>query len=197
MLSVCEVIDNIQQILPAPNNALVHRVMGWGATKVQSTRTWMRNFAALGVATQIKPGEYKNIDTKIKPGEHKSITTEIKSGEHKSIITEIKPGERKRIATAIKSGERKSMATEFKSSQLPEAIEARGSILYVIDNDKVFRARLANLPQVSRTSYTPTTLTVIKENIVPAFDRVSRLNPSIADSLKRILDSLPMTRRAI
>ena len=143
MLSVCEVTESIHQVLPAPNDSLVHRVMGWEATKVQSMRTWMRNFAAAGVATQIK------------------------SGEHKSIATEIKP------------------------SQLPEAIETRVGILYVIDNDEVFGANWANLPKSWRTSYTPYSLARIRETIVrPAFDRVSRLNPKIGDSLKRILESL-------
>jgi hypothetical protein len=87
----------------------------------------------------------------------------------------------------IKSGEQehKSIKTEFKSSLLPEAIEARVSIRYVIENDEVFGAKWANLPKNSRTSYTTTTLALISETIVrPAFDRVSRLNPNIADSLK-------------
>ena len=56
----------------------------------------------------------------------------------------------------IKSGEQehKSIKTEFKSSLLPEAIEARVSIRYVIENDEVFAigAKLANLPKGSRTS---------------------------------------------
>ena len=85
MLNVYKVTDNIHQVLPAPNHALVYRVMGWDATKVQTMRTWMRQ--------QIKPGEHKSIATKIKPGERRSIKPEIKPGERKSIETEIKPGE--------------------------------------------------------------------------------------------------------
>jgi hypothetical protein len=43
----------------------------------------------------------------------------------------------KSIETEIKTGEHRSIATKFKSSQLTEAIEARVSILYVIENDEV------------------------------------------------------------
>ena len=102
----------------------------------------------------------------------------------------------KSIETEIKTGEHRSIDTKFKSSQLTEAIEARVSIRYVIENDEVFAigAKWANLPKNSRTSYTTTTLALISETIVrPAFDRVSRLKPSIADSLKRTVALNAMT----
>ena len=160
--------------VPAPNDARVYRVMGWDTAKVQSMRTWMRNFSAAGVATQIKPGERKSIETEIKPGERKSIETKIKPGERKSIETEIKPGERKSIKTA------------FKSSLLPEDIESRVSILHVIEHDTVFGAKRASLLTSWRTTYNTTTLEHLNATFVGlTFDRVSRLNPSIADSLIR------------
>ena len=67
---------------------------------------------------------------------------------------QIKPGEHRSIETEIKTGEHRSIDTKFKSSQLTEAIEARVSILYVINlktnsvNDEVFGAKWASLPTV-------------------------------------------------
>jgi hypothetical protein len=97
-------------------------------------------------------------------------------------------GERRSIKTEIKPGERRSIETEFKSSQLAEDIEACVSILHVIEHDTVFRAKWASLLTNMRTTYNTTIMQRFNATFVGlAFDRVSRLNPSIADSLKRTM----------
>ena len=57
----------------------------------------------------------------------------------------VKPEEHKSIGTEIKPGEHKSIKTEFKPSQIADDIEARVSIVHVIEHDAVFGAKWASL----------------------------------------------------
>ena len=78
-------------------------------------------------------------------------------------------------------------------TRYPHPVAAADS-QYVIDNDEVFRAKWASLSRGMRTTHTTTVLADIPPTIVrPAFDRVSRLKPSIADSLKRTVALNAMT----